>query len=459
MMHILPSDIHQAGDGMMADYSKPLYQQIFDELTANIRNGVWKDGDRIPSEKELAEQFGVSRITSKKALEMLADAGCIRRMPGKGSYVKKVPGAAAASQAGTQAVMHAGSPGSGSPGDRAGTPGSDMSAALAGLPAAYGTSYAGVPIVSPAYSSLGTSESAMPYAEGQPTRRPLLIGLILPDFDSAYGIELLASVEQHAAENGIFMILRRSHGDQAIEEKSIDEVLLLGVDGIIIMPVHGEHYAPKILRLVLDGFPIVFVDRHLRGLNVPFVGSDNLAAAKKAADFVLDLGHRRISLLSPLSEYNTAVAARVEGFVKSHAEHGIAIEEGLWLTNLTATLPGLNTPDNIQKDIEAIQALLRRDRDITCLFSVEYNIALLADIAVKALGLRVPEDVSILCFDSPQNFMNASTLTHMRQREKDMGEIAIRMFLNLLRKESGAAENLYLEADLIEGASTARPKH
>ena len=74
---------------MAMDSHQPLYQKIFNDLTTGIRNGAWQDGDRLPSEKELAEQYGVSRITSKKALEMLADAGCIVRMPGKGSFVRQ----------------------------------------------------------------------------------------------------------------------------------------------------------------------------------------------------------------------------------------------------------------------------------------------------------------------------------------------------------------------------------
>ena len=377
---------------MTDNNNRPLYQQIFDDMMDGIRNGTWKTGDRLPSEKELAEQYKVSRITSKKSLEMLSDAGLIQRMPGKGSFVRQVE------------VQNADAP-------------------------------------------TGTTETR---------KRPLLIGLILPDYDETYGTGLLSGVERAAAEQGIFMILRRSYGDQEQEERSIDDVLLLGVDGIIIMPVHGEHYAPKIMRLVLDGFPIVFVDRHLKGLNAPFVGTDNLGAAKKATDYLLDLGHRHISFLTPPYEYNTAIEDRVAGFVKSHAEHGIAIDESLWLPNLTATLPGKNLPANIQKDIRSIQAMLQKKKQITCLFATEYNIALLAAEAVKTLGLKIPQDISLLCFDSPHNFMREYTFTHLQQREADMSNTAVRLLLKQIRHEPGPMENIFLETDLILGYSTAQ---
>ena len=62
-----------------------LYRKIFDDLLNGIRSGVYPSGTRLPSEIELAEKYGVSRITSKKALEMLADRDMVLRRPGKGT--------------------------------------------------------------------------------------------------------------------------------------------------------------------------------------------------------------------------------------------------------------------------------------------------------------------------------------------------------------------------------------
>ena len=65
----------------------PLYLKIYNDLLAGIKNGTYASGSRLPSEKELSSSYDVSRITSKKALEMLAEQNMITRMPGKGSYV------------------------------------------------------------------------------------------------------------------------------------------------------------------------------------------------------------------------------------------------------------------------------------------------------------------------------------------------------------------------------------
>lgn len=65
----------------------PLYTQIRDYLYDRIRKGDWKHDDRLPSEKELAEQFKVSRVTVKNALSELMDKGLVYRIQGKGSFV------------------------------------------------------------------------------------------------------------------------------------------------------------------------------------------------------------------------------------------------------------------------------------------------------------------------------------------------------------------------------------
>src|SRR5690625_3342658 len=65
----------------------PLYEKIYKDLLEKITEGEFKYGDRVPSEKELAKKFNVSRITSKKALDILAEYKVIERIRGKGSFV------------------------------------------------------------------------------------------------------------------------------------------------------------------------------------------------------------------------------------------------------------------------------------------------------------------------------------------------------------------------------------
>ncbi|WP_163100150.1 GntR family transcriptional regulator [Peribacillus alkalitolerans] len=67
----------------------PLYHQLMERLKGSIEKGHWAPGDKIPSENQLMDQFGVSRNTSKKAIEELVQEGILYRVQGKGTFVAK----------------------------------------------------------------------------------------------------------------------------------------------------------------------------------------------------------------------------------------------------------------------------------------------------------------------------------------------------------------------------------
>jgi GntR family transcriptional regulator len=70
-----------------ADSGTPLYMQMAAELATAIRKGAWSSGEALPSERVLADALGVSRITSRKAMALLAERGLIRRVQGVGTFI------------------------------------------------------------------------------------------------------------------------------------------------------------------------------------------------------------------------------------------------------------------------------------------------------------------------------------------------------------------------------------
>ena len=67
----------------------PLYYQLMQELRARIEQGEWKPGDLFPSERELCETYGISRMTVRQALAELVNDGLLRRDQGRGTFVAK----------------------------------------------------------------------------------------------------------------------------------------------------------------------------------------------------------------------------------------------------------------------------------------------------------------------------------------------------------------------------------
>lgn len=69
----------------------PLYARVKDHILGNIRSGAWAPGQRVPSENELVESFGISRMTANRALRELMAEGFLARVPGVGTFVREAP--------------------------------------------------------------------------------------------------------------------------------------------------------------------------------------------------------------------------------------------------------------------------------------------------------------------------------------------------------------------------------
>ena len=72
---------------MKLSNSTPYYKQIKQEIYSRIQCGEWKEGDRIPSERALCEQFDISRITVRQAISQAVNEGILKTYPGKGTFV------------------------------------------------------------------------------------------------------------------------------------------------------------------------------------------------------------------------------------------------------------------------------------------------------------------------------------------------------------------------------------
>lgn len=67
----------------------PLFQQVKDEIKRRILDGTFAPHDKLPSERELTEQFKMSRVTIRQALSELQREGLIFKINGKGTFVSK----------------------------------------------------------------------------------------------------------------------------------------------------------------------------------------------------------------------------------------------------------------------------------------------------------------------------------------------------------------------------------
>ncbi|SUB17708.1 Uncharacterized HTH-type transcriptional regulator yurK [Pantoea agglomerans] len=76
----------------MSDEPAPIYQRVKQAIVSQIREGLWKANQRVPSESELVNELGVSRMTINRALRELTSEGFLVRMQGVGTFVAEMKG-------------------------------------------------------------------------------------------------------------------------------------------------------------------------------------------------------------------------------------------------------------------------------------------------------------------------------------------------------------------------------
>lgn len=278
-----------------------------------------------------------------------------------------------------------------------------------------------------------------------------LFGLVVTKWDDSYGSGLVLTMEG-AANDKCMIITKSSFGIPEQEDKIVKELLDFGVDGLIIFPAQAEHYSSEILKMVVDKFPLVLIDRSFKGIAATSVSTDNRTAAKMGIDYLFELGHEQVGVLMPAAYETTTIEDRLDGIVNAFAEKNVVVNRELWCSDIKSTLP---TPQAARaKDIEAIKDHIKKYPQMTALFALEYNIALLAKKAVEQLGLRVPQDISIICFDSPPWSELQWNFTHLKQNEEELGRLSIKRMLDMYQGESEIKQDR-IPASLRIGQTTA----
>jgi GntR family transcriptional regulator of arabinose operon len=360
----------------------PLYEQLYAHVAEAINSGKLRPGDRVPSEKELAEEFNVSRITSKKALERLYQDRLIERIRGKGSFVAN-----------------------------------DVTA----------------------------QDMAKAVSKNSDQVIPNLIGVIVPDYSDSYGLKLVQAIEERSAIDSYHMVIRRSYGLQDREEKAIRSLAQLGVSGLIIFPVHGDYYNQELLRLVLSGFPVVLVDRYLKGIPASTVYTDNTKASRQLTHYLLEKGHQHIAFISPPAENTSTIEERIQGFDQAMRDHDNPLNRNYILTSLYSTLPTALDHERIVRDKATLSEFIQRFPAITAIVSCEYHLALMIEQVLEDLN----RECEVVCFDSPDTPLTTSRFTHIRQNEREMGTLAFDLLID--QQNSGSHPvNRVIDFEFVE---------
>ena len=187
------------------------------------------------------------------------------------------------------------------------------------------------------------------------------------------------------------------------------------------------------MQLVIEHFPVVTIDRQLKGISVPFVGTDNVSASRELTGYLLEKGCRKISFVRPKAHETVTLMDRQYGFQLAFNDYGLIADEALWITSLCSTLPETMGDKYLQQDIAIVDQYLREHEEIEAFMASEYNLAKILKYCLEKAG-RYKEDM-IVCFDGPELFLGEAEFTHVAQGEKIIGKMSMELLLKTIHGE------------------------
>lgn len=281
-------------------------------------------------------------------------------------------------------------------------------------------------------------------ARGLKTNATRTIGVVIPELNNTFCAEIITGMEDVLRSHGYATIVCDCRTDKKLEREAVEFLTRRRVDGIINMPVDEEGNHLK--RFQKTGKPIVLIDRKIQGINCDSVLVDNKKAAEDAVRYFIERGHRNIGIIGGPEEVFTA-QERMAGYYKALESAGIPMSESLiWHGDYT-----------IQGGVRGLEELVQNNPEMTAVFVTNYEMTMGAMIGVNELGIRIPEQLSMIGFDNLQ-FARACNpkLTIVAQPTDGIAREVAKVMLNHLENAGETPGELFsekLETEIIAGKS------
>src|SRR6185436_210089 len=254
-------------------------------------------------------------------------------------------------------------------------------------------------------------------ARSMRSQKKNLVGLIMPDIAYPFAVEVMKGVNRAIAESEFDLLVYttgdvRKSGRASHERKYVSLLTNSISDGVIIVaPVAGEFN--------IDA-PIVSIDPLASNPNYPAVHATNYQGAMEAMGYLLGLGHHRIGFISGRAELESS-NRRLIGYREALEKAGIPIDEKLIASGDYSLATG----------VSGARQLLALEKPPTAIFASNDQMAMGVFEAAEELGLKIPDDLSVVGFDniSESKYMG---LTTVDQFISEMGYVATGMLIKLI---------------------------
>lgn len=288
-------------------------------------------------------------------------------------------------------------------------------------------------------------------ARGLRIKSTRAVGVILPDIAQPFFAQVIRGMEEAARKRNYTLILGCSFYDISEEERQMNILMNQFVDGIIFFCGFDSH---DHIRMVHDsGIPVVVTDREIGNTHIPSVLIDNSLAMEQAIDYLAGLGHREIGYLSFSFDNQTTARKRYEGYLSGLKKNGLKFNPEQVIIDDSIRMNEFSGTYNVVKE------LLKKKSMPTAFATLADYLAIGLIKALKEMGYRIPDDISVLGFNNEiVSQFSEPPLTSVKQPKKLMGKTTMDLLLDMVEGKEIEEKNIVLPTEIIKRGSVGPVK-
>jgi GntR family transcriptional regulator of arabinose operon len=264
------------------------------------------------------------------------------------------------------------------------------------------------------------------------------IGFVVPYVRDSFVPAILLGAERAAAQQGLSITFKHVENSPERQGTVLEDLVVQHLAGIVLYPVDSVHIEPM-NRLIRIGYPMVLVDRYLRGVVCDYVMSDHFGGALRATQHLIELGHERIGFVS-WYDPSISLEHRAAGYQRALAEAGLPHDPKLMFE-----VEGYPTVD-----LDPLCNFLTQQPNISAILAANDQIALAVYQAARSVGRHIPYDLALVGFDNLDFTMHLDVpLTTVAQQATDIGRHAIELLVRRIHHQVDGWQQVILPTQLI----------
>jgi len=257
------------------------------------------------------------------------------------------------------------------------------------------------------------------------TNRSNTIGVIVPRLSRHFFSTVIAGIEETAFEAGYGVVICQSLEKIEREEKLIDTLLSNRVDGLLVSISMQTNRLDHFESYKKHGFPLIFFDRPCNKSEYTNVIIDDFKAGFEATEHLIKQGCENIFHMAGPQNMELYIQ-RTKGYKAAMEKYGVEIKEGFIFESKLMNSDGIEAAKKMLK-------LIKTDG----VFSSNDTAAIGAMQHLKALGIKIPEDIAIVGFSNePVSIVIEPSLSTISQSDFEMGQIATKLLIGQIENKT-----------------------